>query len=108
MLAAWRRSGRASSAPDGELRADDQVGPARLEDVDGAPVEVGVAEVDFLADDELAARHQNALLHGLAVVRLAEAHHLDSPSAGSVYFAASSSAISTVRSFEPFSARMIS
>ena len=43
---------------DRELRADDDVGLAGLEDLDRAPVEVGVAEVDLVADDELAARHR--------------------------------------------------
>ncbi len=55
----------------GELAADDQVGRAGLEDLDGALVEVGVAEVDLVADDDVAAGQQDALLEGLAVVRLA-------------------------------------
>ena len=55
-----------------ELRADDHVGLARLEELDGASVEVGVAEIDLVADDELAARLEDALLQRLAVVRLAD------------------------------------
>ena len=57
----------------GELAADDQVGLAGLEDVDRPLVEVGVAEVDLVAEDEVAAREQDALLERLAVVRLAQA-----------------------------------
>ncbi len=79
MLAAWRRSGRASSAPIASFEPMTRSASARLEDVDGAPVKLGVAEVDFFADDELAARHEDPLLHGLAVVRLAEAHDLHLP-----------------------------
>src|SRR5205085_10113991 len=59
-----------------ELRADDEVGGARLEDVDRAPVEVGIAEVDLVADDEVAAREEDPLLQRLAVVRLPEADDL--------------------------------
>ena len=79
MLAAWRMSGRSSAAPDRELAADDEVGLAGLEDVDRALVEVGVAEVDLVAEDEVAAREQDALLQRLAVVRLAQADDLHLP-----------------------------
>ncbi len=79
MLAAWRMSGPLVGGAHGELAADDQVGLARLEDVDRALVEVGVAEVDLVAEDELAAREQDALLERLAVVRLAERDDLHLP-----------------------------
>ena len=108
MLAAWRMRGRSSAAPDGELAADDQVGLAGLEDVDRALVEVGVAEVDLVAEDEVAPRQQDALLERLAVVRLAQGDDLHLAVARVAYLAASSWPISMVRSFEPFSARMIS
>ena len=66
----------------GELAADDHVGFAGLEDVDRALVEVGVAQVDLVAQDEVAPREQDALLEGLAVVRLAQGDDLDLPVGG--------------------------
>src|SRR5262249_12662170 len=50
----------------GELGADDQIGFARLEDLHRAAVKVGVAEVDLVANHELAAREQDPLLERLA------------------------------------------
>jgi hypothetical protein len=61
----------------GKLAADDEVGFAGLQDVDRALVEVGVAKVNLLANDDLAPREQDALLQGLSVVRLAQADDLD-------------------------------
>src|SRR5690606_22123627 len=52
------------------LAADDEVGLVRLEDGERAAVEVGVAEIDLVAHDELAARLEDALLQRGAVVRL--------------------------------------
>ena len=109
MLAAWRMQRAVVLGARDELRADDQVGLAGLEDVDRAAVEVGVAEVDLVADDELAAREQDALLERLAVVRLADADDLHlTVGRRRRTCSASSWPISTVRSREPFSARMIS
>ena len=79
MLAAWRREGALVLRADGELGADDEIGAARLENVDGPTVEVGITEVDFVADDDLPAGEEDPLLHCLAVVRLAEAHQADLP-----------------------------
>src|SRR5690606_29599750 len=59
-----------------ELRPDDEVRLAALEDVDGAPMEVDVAQVDLVADDELPSGEQDPLLEGLAVIRLTQADDL--------------------------------
>ena len=53
----------------GEFAPDDQIGLAGLENVDGMSVKVGVAQVDLVADDEVATREEDALLQRLAVVR---------------------------------------
>jgi len=60
-----------------ELRADDEIGLAAVEHVDRAAVEVRVAEVDLVANDDLPAREEDALLERLAVVRLAERDEAD-------------------------------
>jgi hypothetical protein len=60
-----------------QLRADHQIGFAGLEDLDGAAVEIRVAQVDLVAEDERATRQQDALLQGLAVVRLTDADDPD-------------------------------
>ena len=58
------RPGASSSAPD-ELGADDHVGLARLEELDRAPVEVGVAEVDLVADARSRRAPEDALFSAL-------------------------------------------
>src|SRR5262249_32303093 len=58
--------------PFDELRSDDHVGHARLEELDGPLVEVGIAEIDLVTEYEFALRGQNPALLGLAVVRLAD------------------------------------
>ena len=54
-----------------------QVGLVRLEQRERAAIEVRVAQVDLVTDDELAGRLENAPLERLAVVRLAEREALD-------------------------------
>src|SRR5207237_4209708 len=44
-----------------QLAADDEVGLAGLEDLDRALVEIGVAEVDLVAQNDLAASQEDAL-----------------------------------------------
>ena len=71
-VAVWRSSGRAIVGALHHLRADHHVGVVALEELERALVEVGVAQIDLVADDELAARAQDALAERLAVVGLAE------------------------------------
>src|SRR5262249_24028972 len=54
-----------------ELRTDDHLGGARLEQVDRAAVKLRVTKIDLVADDDLAARLEDAALERLSVVRLA-------------------------------------
>src|SRR5262245_45956868 len=61
-----------------QLGADHQIGDVRLEQAHGAPIEVGIAEVDLIADHELTAGFEDPSLERRAVVRLAvpERSHL--------------------------------
>ena len=55
-----------------QLRSDHHVDFGSIEDLDGAKVEVDVAEIDLLADDVRAARILDARAKGRAIVRLGD------------------------------------
>ena len=57
------------------LGTDHQIGVSAFQQGERPRVELGVAQIDLVADDEIAARRENSGLHGQAVVGLSDGDH---------------------------------